>query len=247
MSEENIKTALQYAVALKDGQEVVHEIDGKNWVDRDKGNLVELEPIRYANTLEVNTLTGLIDYITNRFDLSGDEELLIQVDSPTSVTVLSKLDANRKRESLIKATALLEKFPYGRFQDSEQFIINVQSLIQRDLDAEAILNCAASIRIEGGADLEDNGVSQVVSAKMGAATVGKAEVPNPAELRPYRTFLEVEQPVSPFVFRINKSGECALFEADGGIWKNHAMQSIKEYLETELAEQVKQKYVSIIA
>ena len=28
--------------------------------------------------------------------------------------------------------------------------------------------------------------------------------------------------------------ECAIFEADGGAWKNVAMKSIKEYLQFEL-------------
>ena len=30
--------------------------------------------------------------------------------------------------------------------------------------------------------------------------------------------------------------ECALFEADGGAWRNDAMDSIKEYLETALED-----------
>lgn len=177
----------------------------------------------------------------------GGDKLLIHIDSPTKVVVLSQLNEDRVRESIIQANALLERFPYGRFQDSEQFIINVQSLIQRDLDAEAILQCAASIRIEGGADLEDNGVSQVATAKMGAATVGKAEVPNPAQLRPYRTFLEVEQPLSTFVFRIDKNGNCALFESDGGIWKNFAMENIKKFLQEELKDEIAEGYLSVIA
>ena len=29
---------------------------------------------------------------------------------------------------------------------------------------------------------------------------------------------------------------CALFEADGGAWRNLAMESIKEYLQEELKE-----------
>ena len=249
MSENNIKDALQYAVTLREKQDLIHEVQGKVYYDENKGSLREVEPIKYANTLTVNTLTGLVDFLKDEFenDDPSDSKLIIQVDSPTKVSVYSQLNADRKRESLIKAEALIDGFPYGRFQESERFIINVQSLIQRDLDAEAILACAASIRIEGGADLQDNGISQIVSARMGAATVGKAEVPNPAELRPYRTFLEVEQPSSQFVFRINKDGDCALFEADGGIWKNYAMQNIKEYLEASLAEEIKEKFVTVIA
>lgn len=65
-----------------------------------------------------------------------------------------------------------------------------------------------------------------------------ALVPNPVKLRPYRTFTEVEQPESEFVFRMkNYDGSvgCAIFEADGGAWKNRAMKNIKEYLQYELA------------
>lgn len=249
MTSGNIKEALQYAVHLHKQANVLHTVDGKTYYDADKASLRELEPIRYAETLTVNTLSGLVDFLKEKFDdqEKADESLLIQVDSPTKVVVLSRLNTNRKRESIIQATALLEKFPYGRFQNSEQFIVNVQSLIQRDLDAQAILSCASSIQIKGGADLEDNGVSQIVSAKVGAATVTKAEVPSPAELRPYRTFLEVEQPSSPFIFRIDKDGDCALFEADGGLWKNHAMKNIKEYLESELQEEIENKYLTVIA
>lgn len=250
MSDGNIKNALEYAVELHSKQQVLHEVNNKQYFDAAKGDLRELEPIQYARALQVNTLTGIVDYLKERFDKPApysSENLLLQVDSPTRVVVYSALNVDRRRESVIEANALLEKFPYGRFQDSEQFIINVQALIQRDLDAQAILECAGSIRIEGGADLEDNGVSQIVSARMGAATVTKAEVPSPAELRPYRTFLEVEQPSSTFVFRINKDGYCALFEADGGVWKNFAMKNIKEFLLDELKEEIESGYLTVIA
>ncbi len=179
--------------------------------------------------------------------MENDKKLLLHVEGPTKVVIYSELDDDRKRESVIEATALLDKFPYGRFMNSEDFIINVQSLIQRDLDAEAILACASSIRIEGGGDLTDNGISQTVTVKEGAATLMQAEVPSPAELRPYRTFLEVEQPSSPFVFRINRLGECALFEADGGIWKHEAMENVSQYLVNELKELIDSGSLTIIA
>ncbi|MCO5478627.1 hypothetical protein NG891_18015, partial [Enterococcus gallinarum] len=60
-------------------------------------------------------------------------------------------------------------------------------------------------------------------------------------------FLEVEQPSSPFVFRIDKMGNCALFEADGGIWKHTAMENIHEYLTNELSELIQSETLTIIA
>ena len=64
-------------------------------------------------------------------------------------------------------------------------------------------------------------------------------VPNPVKLVPYRTFSEVEQPSSLYVFRIRDDGGEPMFklvEADNGLWKNAAMKKIKEYFEYELAE-----------
>lgn len=245
--EENLKAALEYAVDLREGQDVIFDED-KTYYDAKKATLIELDPIKYATTLTTKSLTGLVDYLKSKFDdsVNTPEPLLIHIEGPTTVNVYSKLDADRQRESIVAATASLERFPYGRWQDSEDFIINVLSLIKRELDADIIRECASQIRIEGGADLSDNGVSQTVTVKEGA-TLSKAEVPSPADLKPYRTFLEVDQPASPFVFRINKRGECALFEADGGIWRHEAMANVKEYLTGELSEEIEAGYLTIIA
>lgn len=244
---ETSREALEYAVELREKQDVIFYEDGKTFYDRNKATLAELSPIKRAEPLEVNSLSGLVDYMKSEFrSMENDKKLLLHVESPTKVVIYSELDKDRKRESVIEATASLDSFPYGRWQDSEDFIINVLSLIQRDLDADAIRQCASQIRIEGGADLPDNGVSQTVTIKEGA-TLSKAEVPSPAELRPYRTFLEVDQPSSPFVFRINRRGECALFEADGGIWKHEAMENVSQYLVNELKELIDSGSLTIIA
>lgn len=244
---ETSREALEYAVELREKQDVIFYEDGKTFYDRNKATLAELSPIKRAEPLEVNSLSGLVDYMKSEFrSMENDKKLLLHVESPTKVVIYSELDKDRKRESVIEATASLDSFPYGRWQDSEDFIINVLSLIQRDLDADAIRQCASQIRIEGGADLSDNDVSQTVTIKEGA-TLSKAEVPSPAELRPYRTFLEVDQPSSPFVFRINRRGECALFEADGGIWKHEAMENVSQYLVNELKELIDSGSLTIIA
>jgi len=64
-------------------------------------------------------------------------------------------------------------------------------------------------------------------------------VPNPVTLRPYRTFSEVEQPASQFVFRMKTGGSspsCALFNADGGAWALEAIENIKRWLSDRLPE-----------
>lgn len=243
---ENIKDALEYAVELAELQDVIYEEKGKVYYDQSKAKLVELDGIKYANTLEVHTLSGMVGYLKERFDKTLGEKLLVHVASPTRVDVYSELDADRKRESAIVATAELDRYPFGRFLDSERFIINILSLFERDENSEGIRKCASAIRIEGGGDVIDNGVSQTVTIKKGAATVGQAEVPSPVELRPYRTFLEVEQPASPFVFRIDEDGGCALFEADGGMWKNHAIENVAEFLKDSFKEEIESGFITII-
>lgn len=69
------------------------------------------------------------------------------------------------------------------------------------------------------------------------ASLAKAKAPNPVTLRPYRTFSEVEQPSSEFIFRINQLANMALFEADGGKWRLDAINNIANYLKEELADQ----------
>lgn len=47
-------------------------------------------------------------------------------------------------------------------------------------------------------------------------------------------------PLRYFIFRVKDNDRygvtCALFEADGGAWKNEAKANIKAYLEKELAD-----------
>lgn len=70
-----------------------------------------------------------------------------------------------------------------------------------------------------------------MAIKTGIANIEDVVLPNPVTLRPYRTFNEVEQPASSFVFRAKDGPMFALFEADNGAWRGQAMQNIKAYLE----------------
>jgi hypothetical protein len=87
--------------------------------------------------------------------------------------------------------------------------------------------------------------------KTGITTKENALVPNPVKLIPYRTFLEVEQPASEFVFRIGEGKGGApsfkLVAADGGIWKSQAVDNVKHYLVEALADIPDRGQITIIA
>ncbi|MED2748846.1 hypothetical protein P4307_32370, partial [Brevibacillus porteri] len=136
---------------------------------------------------------------------------------------------------------------FERYHDVENFNISLQSAFVPNSDRDLMLKLVGNVKEEAVNTIGDDGVSQSVVAKMGVATVGNVKVPNPVLLKPYRTFVEVEQPESNFIFRMRKGPECALFEADGGAWKLEAIDNIKEYLTAELAEEIESKKVFIIA
>ena len=85
----------------------------------------------------------------------------------------------------------------------------------------------------------DNGVSQEVEARQGVSLKALVQVKPRVALRPFRTFLEVEQPVSEFLLRLDDDGNVGLFEADGGMWQQTAKASIAAYFEDKLAQEVK--------
>ena len=228
------RDALQYVVGLKTAE--VLDINGGKYVDK---NVQRVDKEIRASAIQMNTLTSLVDYLKAGVDSMADK-MLVQVVSPMKVVVLSMLDADRKREELVDVKAMIPDFEYGRYMGNERFIIALQSKFIANDDRALLLQFAGTVKDESIAQYGDDGVTQKATIKTGITSVGDAVVPNPVKLRPFRTFIEVEQPESAFVFRMRQAEghgvECAIFEADGGAWKNAAMKSIKEYLQYELAE-----------
>jgi hypothetical protein len=232
-----IKKAFEYLVGL--GEAKKHEIHGDVYSDKPLHRIDKYIP--RASEIDMNTLSSLVDYIKSNVDTMA-EKMIVQVISPTQVKLFSQLDENRCREQLVEVNALIPSFNYERFIEHETFCINVQSKFIDDptTDKALILKFAGTVESGTVAEYGDDGVTQKATVKTGIASKGDAIVPNPVKLRPFRTFIEVEQPVSDFIFRIKQDKydgiSCAIFEADGGAWKNVAMKKIKEYLEFELAD-----------
>lgn len=226
------REALEYLVNLGEKKEPIIELD-QGTFSRVSLNRVT-EPV--ASKLTVSTLTGLVDYIKTNVDhLEG--KLLIQVKSPEEVALYSPLNTDREREKYVSAEAILpNNVVYDRFLDTERFNIMLQSAFVDDEDKSKLLKYTALITVDTVKNFGDDGISQKVTVKTGVASVSDAVVPNPVTLAPYRTFPEVEQPESKFIFRMKEGPTAALFEADGGAWRNTAILGIKEYLKEALKD-----------
>ncbi|KIS22046.1 hypothetical protein [Clostridium botulinum] len=224
------REGLEYLVGLGEEKEVL--------VETSQGlfTTVNLSRVKLpkASTLTVSTLTGFVDYIKSNLDRLP-EQLLVQVKSHDEVRLYSPLNPDREREEYIQAEAILpNNVRYDQFLDTERFNIMLQSSFVDVGDKEILLKYTGLVQDENVKSIGDDGVSQQVTVKTGVASVGQAVVPNPVTLAPYRTFPEVKQPQSKFIFRMQDGPRAAIFEADGGEWRNQAMRSIKAYLEEEL-------------
>ena len=195
--------------------------------------------------LAVDTLQGLVDYLKSGFEASeigkhGDDtnplKVALGVESPVEVTAFLPV-AGFYKERIIVCTATWkeEKFPFGQFLSQQDFVIKALARIQNFGDFDKVMEFAGKIVCADEAEMTDNGVSQAVTVKRGVKQELGRILPLRPLLRPVRTFTEVTQPASEFIFRMNSEPVAlALFEADMGKWKMEAKQNIKAFLEAEL-------------
>lgn len=230
---EGLKDALQYIVSLGNEAETaqIMEICGKTYANR---NLVRYGIPERADPIHSTSLSSLLDYIREcAEEFPEGRRMILHVEGPKTVRLVSGLDGERKRECLFICEAETSEFRFGSWYDQERFMIEAQANFQPSPDMEAILKLAGNVERKNSQTYSDDGRTQVATMQVGVASKADVIVPNPVTLIPHRTFQEVEQPASCFVFRIGDKEEpaFALFEAEGGLWRNEAVRNIKEYFE----------------
>lgn len=239
MSEETkgLKDALEYIVdvGIMSSAPKVVEIKGKTYC---RERLIEYGGEPQAAPLTFHSLTAMVEYIKNCPEEYGDKKMILHVTDPEHVGFYTQLDMERRRERLADAVAITPDIRYNSPYSQEAFITMLQSRFLDTEDKTAILQFTANVVRENSSEYIDDGISQTAVVRTGVAKKELAYVPSPASLRPYRTFLEVRQPASDFIFRMetkDKEPSFKLIEADGGMWRTAAMESIAEYLKNELA------------
>jgi hypothetical protein len=228
---------IEKIVGLADAKIV--EVDGRSYST--KGIVPVQEPM--ALHLGVNTLTAVSDYLKDNKDNLDLSKIMVLVHGPERVEVFSTLTGDfKRRDGFIMAVPRLRKFVWGQYMAVEQFIISLQSLFVETEEVVKVIKLVGNLTDSKTTNFNDDGVTQQVTAKVGITRVENVAVPNPVTLAPFRTFLEVKQPESDFVFRIrsaaNDAPQCALFEADGGAWELQAVASVKAWLEENLPDGV---------
>lgn len=235
------------------------EIKARNYTSK---KLVRVdEPA--APVLQVNTLKGLVDYLKSGFDsreigsfVAPANVVVDTVDSMDAVdaSTVKRLSVAlhivspqrvvafmpvggpwKERNTVAEAIWNRTPFPFGAWLSQEDFVIKMQAMFQPSTSWQPVMDIAGRIVCEDKAELHDDGVSQAATVSRGIRKESGVILPNPVLLRPVRTFTEVAQPESPFVFRMRSEPiALSLTEADMGAWEMVAKQSIFDYLECEL-------------
>ena len=218
------------------------------------GEAREITPRAFVarNAIRLNTLTGLVNYVKSNLE-RVDSQLYLHVVNESNVRLMGTLECDGEREVLATADAIVPEFEFGWFHDMEKFNIALQSKFvdlrvdqENEDDRAILLKVVGNVQEENVKNTGDNGYSQAVTIKQGVHSADVL-VPNPVLLAPYRTFLEVEQPASQFIFRMKDGPKAAIFEADGGAWRNKAIENIRMYLAEQLKVEVDNKKITILA
>ena len=237
-----IKEALQYIVGLNKPE--VIEVNGHSYTDK---RLDRIKPvvIRETSAAELSTLTSFVDCVKARVerDKSYDySNLYLHIISPTCVKAYEKAnELDGYKTDICRADAELPEVNFGYYYDSESFNILLQSRFCQDETTRNLLSIVGNVKSSDVQTRSDNGTTQTVQTSRGIVLKEDTPLPNPVTLAPFRTFVEIDQVASAFIFRAKeakrsydgdeKEIQFALFEADGGAWKIEATQRIKAYLE----------------
>ena len=223
------------------GNKVVESKNNTFLVDED-GKVAEFTPNYGAKeTLTVKTLESVVDYLDKTSDCNG-KEIIVHIYSPTKVGVYGLLDQYGNREEPLEAEIESGFEESKSYRSVEDMIVELQSNFVETDDRDVLLKVLGNLKDDNIKVQTDDGTTQQVTVKTGVASLSGAVVPNPVALKPYRTFIEVDQPESNFVFRMQSGMRTALFLADGNGWKIEAIQNIKKYL----TDHIKNEKVHVI-
>ena len=218
----------------------IFEKDGATFVVYAEEAPHQLRPdIDHPDILPLHSLDALVKLVRTE---ASKAETPLYITIPDHLTVRCfgqpQPDARFFRQVYYEARATdVPGFRDG-FREQEKAIIELRSRFAPGEGVDYLLDLLSRISKNSGVATTDNGVSQTVEARQGIALKATVQLRPRVPLRPFRTFQEVEQPESEFLLRLDEDGNIGLFEADGGMWKLTARQTIKAFLEERLSDLV---------
>ncbi|GHV35039.1 hypothetical protein FACS1894187_06870 [Synergistales bacterium] len=237
-----IQKALEYLVGLHDNKTYI--IDGHNYSDNPLYEVKKPKPA--PESITVATLSSVAELI-RREEKHFVTPTFIEILSARELLVYSTYDVkdefNRRTYYNVKCGAPM--FIPGWYE-REDIIIKLMSLFDKTPDLDYVLDLISKISQNSSVETADNGITQKVTARQGVELKETTAIKPIVSLKPFRTFLEVEQPESKFLLRVGEHVKIGLIEADGGKWTLNAKQNIADYFAANLKDLIETGSIVVV-
>lgn len=220
------------------------DVGGVTYLVAQDGKVKEFYPQAILpETLGLNSLDALVQLIKTEFPYRLEEdrsELYITIPDHLTVRCFGHPDYGQRAVRPVYYEARATDVPGWdeRVQlPFEEMQIALRTRFQETADMPYIQKLLSDISTGAKITFNDNGIATTVVTKKGIDLQANEAIKPIIGLRPYRTFQEIDQPESVFLIRINERG-ISFIEADGGMWKLKARETIKAFLEDKLANEI---------
>ena len=233
----------------KTTQPLITTVNGSTFCVTSDGNTEELLPtIFHPYTLDLNSLDALVTMVRTEAS-EMDAPLYIAVPDCKTVRCFGQsrdYDERCFRQVYYEAHATDvpgwdQKVTLG-FEEAQ---IALRTRFQETPDTLYAMKLVSDISLGAKVIYNDNGIATTITTQKGVALQTNEQIRPLVKLRPYRTFQEVEQPESIFLIRVSDRG-ISFIEADGGMWRLTARETIKKYLEGRLEHEVSEGSVHVV-
>lgn len=231
----------------KTARPLIETVGGSTFRITSDGDVKEILPtIFHPDTLPLNSLDAMIKMVKTEAS-EQDAPLYITIPNHMTVRCFGQPDAEERyhRQVYYEANATdvpgwAEKNTLG-FEEAQ---IALRTRFQETPDTLYAMKLVSDISLGAKVIYNDNGIATTITTQKGVALQTNEQIRPLVKLRPYRTFQEVEQPESIFLIRVSDRG-ISFIEADGGMWKLAARETIKTFLEERLSQEVTEGSVII--
>jgi hypothetical protein len=235
-----LKEAIEKIVSLAQPQ-IIDRGDHTFSIDAD-GAATEIRPvIDTPDQIELSSLDAIVKLVkTEALKLYAGVPIYITVPAHTKVEVFLQPNSEKREMRVSPYLAFATDVPGWDSSVKlpfDQAAVALMTRFQDGGDRDYTLQLLSQITTGAHVTYNDTGIATTVVTQKGVSLQQNTQIKPLVKLRPYRTFQEVEQPEGLFLIRIDERG-ITFTEADGGMWKLTARQTVKTYLETNLADDV---------
>lgn len=196
------------AVNNQQNREEIEEVNGLVFI-RQNGRL--RPPALYPECQKFSGLDSVLSYRRYLLDnLGRDRQTLFDVDRDGVYLFCAERYGHFVYKPILAASAPPRtEVPLGRFQPIEEFMLMLKTCFVADAARDNLISVVGNVKFEDGIHVNDDGVSQEVSARTGVHFVEKLKLPSDLSLTRFESFPEIQDkiPARPYFLRLKVEGD----------------------------------------